>query len=41
MALCKAFTHIVEEMIVTKSDGFAPISLPDIVEEDLTEATAI
>ena len=38
-ALCKAFPHIVESIIITKTDSYAPICLSGIVKEDDKEAT--
>jgi hypothetical protein len=38
-ALCKAFPHIVDSIIIAKADGFAPICLSGIVKEDGGEAT--
>jgi len=38
-ALCKAFPHIVDSIIIAKPDGFAPICLSGIVKEDGGEAT--
>ena len=36
-ALCKAFPHIVDSIIIAKADGFAPICLSGIVKEDERE----
>ena len=40
-ALCKVSPHIVEGIIVTKVDGFAPICLRGVVNEDDKEATTM